>query len=170
MSDPFLGEIKILAFGFPPKGWARCDGQLLPINQNQALFSLLGTMYGGNGQTTYALPNFKGRAPVHVGGGHTQGEAGGETAHTLTAAEMPPHTHGVTASTAIPPDANTAPFNSVLATAPLNLYAGFNAASAVAMNDSVISPAGSGQAHQNLQPSLVLLFCIALQGIFPSRN
>jgi microcystin-dependent protein len=170
MSTPFLGEVKIFTFNFAPKGWALCNGQLLPINQNQALFSLLGTMYGGDGRTTFALPNLKGRTPVHVGGGHTQGEAGGETAHTLTSQEVPPHTHAVPASTAVPPDANTSAENSVVATAPLNLYAPFVAGNAVGMNQSVIQAAGSSQAHQNIQPSLALEFCIALVGIFPSRN
>src|SRR5919199_1024895 len=98
MAEPFLSEIRIMSFGFAPKGWATCNGQTLPINQNQALFALLGTTFGGNGQTTFALPNLQGRVPVHVGGGHTLGEAGGEQAHTLTQAEMPTHTHAVAAS------------------------------------------------------------------------
>ena len=100
MSEPFLGEIKIISWNYPPKGWAFCNGQMLPINQNQALFSLLGTMYGGNGQTTFALPDFRGRVPIHVGGGFTQGQAGGQEFHTVTAAEMPAHNHPVKATSA----------------------------------------------------------------------
>ncbi len=170
MATPFLGEVKICSFNFAPRGWAMCNGQLLPINQNQALFSLLGTMYGGDGMTTFALPNLKGRVPVHVGPSLNQGQSGGEIAHTLTGQEVPPHTHLVPASTEIPPDTNTSADASVVATAPLNLYAPFVQANAVGMNPSVIQPAGSGQAHQNIQPSLVLTFVVALTGLFPSRN
>jgi microcystin-dependent protein len=170
MATPFLGEVRIFTYSFAPKGWAVCNGQLLPISQNQALFALLGTMYGGNGQNNFALPNLQGRAPVHVGQGFIQGQAGGEVTHTLTAAEMPAHTHNVPASTEVPPDANTVAAASVVATAPLNLYAPFVAGNAVAMNPSVIGTAGGGQAHQNLQPFLTLMFCIALVGVFPSRN
>src|SRR3954462_581001 len=100
MSQPFMGEIKIISWNFPPKGWAFCNGQFLPINQNQALFSLLGTMYGGNGQTTFALPDLRGRVPLHVGGGLTQGQSFGEQAHTVTQGEMPTHNHFVSASNA----------------------------------------------------------------------
>src|SRR5947207_4921137 len=111
MAEPFLSEIRIMSFGFAPKGWALCNGQLLPINQNQALFSLLGTMYGGNGQTTFALPNLRGRVPIHFSSGHTQGEAAGEENHTLNLQELPAHTHilngSTTQATTVTPDVNT---------------------------------------------------------------
>ena len=166
MAEPFLSEIRIFSFNFPPKGWAFCNGQFLPINQNQALFALLGTTYGGNGQTTFALPNLQGRAPMHFGNGHTLGEAGGSTAVTLTMQQMPQHIHllNVTnnAATATAPD-NTV----VVAAAPSNAYGA--AGNLVAMAPTVGNVGGS-QPHQNMQPYLGLNFCIALQGIFPSRN
>jgi microcystin-dependent protein len=170
MSEPFIGEVRPMSFGFAPKGWALCNGQLLTINQNQALFSLLGTTYGGDGRTNFALPNLQGNAPVHVGGGLTQGQRGGEVSHTLTVAEVPPHSHAVPASTTLAPDANTDPTNSVVATTNANVYAPFTQPNAVAMNASVIATAGGGTAHENRQPYLAVNFCIALQGIFPSRN
>src|SRR3954470_1898359 len=111
MAEPFLAEIRIMSFNFPPKGWALCNGQLLPINQNQALFSLLGTMYGGNGQTNFALPNLQGRVPIHIGQGHTQGEAGGRESETLNNQQLPTHNHvlngSTTAATTIAPDTDT---------------------------------------------------------------
>jgi microcystin-dependent protein len=166
MSTPFLAEIKILSFDFPPKGWAACNGQLLPINQNQALFSLLGTTYGGNGQTTFALPDLRGRAPVHLGGGGVQGQVMGEENHTLTQSELPSHVHGVQGSSA---DAAgpVAPGN-VLAGTPSAAYAPSPANTALAAGS--VSNAGGSQPHANMQPYLVLNFVIALQGIFPSRN
>jgi len=165
MAEPFLSEIRIMSFVFPPQGWALCNGQFLPINQNQALFSLLGTTYGGNGQTTFALPDLRGRVPIHFGAGHTLGEKGGEQAHTLTQTEMPMHIHflnGTTADT----DTNLAASN-LLGTA-TDLYTSF--AAPVALNPASISNVGGSQAHQNMQPYLTLSFCIALIGIFPSQN
>ncbi len=166
MAEPFLSELRIMSFNFAPKGWAMCNGQLLPINQNQALFSLLGTMYGGNGQTNFALPDLRGRAPVHVGGGFIQGQRGGEEAHTLTQQELPAHTHLLQASSA---PANTpSPAGNVLATTANAIYGGpTNLATLV---PGSVSNVGGNQAHENRQPYLALTFCIALQGIFPSQN
>lgn len=165
VAEPFLGEIRLMSFVFAPKGWAPCNGQLLAINQNQALFSLLGTTFGGNGRTTFALPDYRGRTPIHVGNGHTVGESGGEQAHTLTQAELPVHTHGVQAARANGSTPN--PTGQMLAnhlngyTAPTNL---------TALQGGTIGNVGGGQAHINMQPFLTLSFCIALQGIFPSPN
>lgn len=164
MANPFLGEIKIISWNFPPKGWAFCNGQLLPINQNQALFSILGTTYGGDGRQTFGLPNLQGRTPVHVGNGITLGEMTGETAHTLNISEVPAHTHTPLASSATPslPGAS-----GNLWCAHPNLYsAAFNNA----MDPSCITPTGGSQPHENMSPYLVLNFIIALQGIFPSQN
>lgn len=165
MSDPFLGEIKIISWNFPPKGWAFCNGQFLPINQNQALFSLFGTMYGGNGQTTFALPDLRGRAPIHVGDGFTQGQAGGQAAHTLTNSEMPAHFHFAQAFNANG-DVVT-PGGALLGTVN-NLYG--PVANLVALNPATITNVGGSQAHENRMPTLVLNFIVALIGIFPSRN
>jgi microcystin-dependent protein len=166
MSQPFLAEIKIISWNFAPKGWAFCNGQFLPINQNQALFSILGTTYGGNGQTTFALPDFRDRVPFHVGNGHILGERGGEDAHTITTNEMPTHLHQVSGS-----NANTglqvAPTNNVWSTSTQNP---FETSANSAMNPGTIANTGGSQPHQNTQPYLVLNFIIALQGIFPSRN
>jgi microcystin-dependent protein len=168
MSEPFLSEIRIMSFDFAPQGWALCNGQFLPINQNQALFSLLGTTYGGNGQTTFALPDLRGRVPIHVSSGHALGEAAGEQAHTLSIAELPAHVHSLngstTQATTVTPDTNTV----LSASTPQNIYA--PAANLVAMAPESIGNVGGSQAHQNMQPFLVLSFCIALLGIFPSRN
>jgi len=167
MSDPFLGEIKIVTWNYNIKGWAFCNGQFLPINQNQALFSLLGTMYGGNGQTTFALPDFRGKIPMHVGGGHTQGETAGQYAHTLTQSEMPAHTHfmNVTNNDGTSPNPSSA---DILSKAVANSYGG--ASSLVAMNAASVGNVGGSQPHDNTQPFLALNFIIALQGIFPSQN
>lgn len=166
MSDPFLSEIKICSFNFPPRGWALCNGQLLPINQNQALFSLLGTTYGGDGRVNFALPDLRGRAPLHFGRGHTLGEVGGEQAHTLTSGEMPTHIHSANASSAAGNDPTP---GAHLLASPLS--ASYRApGTAVALAASTIGNIGGSQAHQNMQPYLVLSFCIALQGIFPSQN
>jgi microcystin-dependent protein len=170
MSDQFIGEVRLMAFNFPPKTWAQCNGQLLPIQQNLALFSLLGTQYGGNGSTNFALPDLRGRVAVHAPHGSALGEAGGEISHTLSTSEIYPHSHGVSSSPATPPDTNIDPTNSVVATAPLNLYGPFTTQNAVAMDPSMILPAGGSMGHENRQPYLVINFCIALQGIFPSRN
>jgi microcystin-dependent protein len=165
VSEPFLSEIKIVSFNFPPKGWALCNGQLLPINQNQALFALLGTTYGGNGQTTFALPNLRGRAPMHVGA-HTLGEAGGEEAHTVTMGELPAHTHLVNASDANATTGNPAGNVPARATTPM-----YRAPTALtSLHPLSVSNVGGSQPHENMQPFLVLSFIIALQGIFPSTN
>jgi microcystin-dependent protein len=167
MSEPFLAEIRIVSFNFAPKGWALCNGQLLPINQNQALFSLLGTTYGGNGQTTFALPDLRGRTPLHMGNGLVLGERSGEEAHTLLLNEMPTHTHMLSASNQ---PANVGePNNAYWGT--LNAGTIFsNGAPNTTMNSALVTTVGGSQPHTNMQPSLVLNFIIALQGIFPSRN
>jgi len=170
MGTPFMSEIKILSFNFPPKGWAFCNGQLLPINQNQALFSLLGTTYGGNGQTTFALPNLRGRIPIHMGNGHTQGEASGSTAVTLSQQQMPAHTHMLQASSS---EGNTPlPFangtGTVLAALPPKIYGA--PSNPTTLHPSTVTNLGGSQPHNNMMPYLVLNFCIALQGIFPSTN
>ncbi len=166
MAEPFLCEIRIMSFNFPPKGWALCNGQFLPINQNQAMFALLGTMYGGNGQTNFALPNLRGRVPVHIGDGIVQGQAAGQESHTLTNAEMPAHVHFVkcTSSGASSED----PMNLLPGRAAGNAYGA--ATNLVAMAPETMTSVGGSQAHENRQPYLVLNFCIAMQGIFPSRN
>jgi len=166
MAEPFLSEIRIMSFVFAPKGWALCNGQLLPINQNQGLFSLLGTTFGGDGRVNFGLPNLQGRVPIHVGNGHTLGERGGEQAHTLSISEIPVHTHVVRPSRA-PAPTNTPAANGVLsASVAANLYAA--PANVAAMSPSAIANTGGSQAHLNMQPFLTLSFCIALQGIFPS--
>ena len=167
MSTPFLGEIKVISWNFPPKGWSFCNGQLLPINQNQALFSLLGTTYGGDGRVNFGLPNFQGRTPVHVGGGFTQGQAGGETSHTLVQSEMPQHTHTAQVQAA---NATTGtPNGNLLAGVPSIAYSN-SLTNLTTLVPGTISNAGGSQPHANQQPYLVLNFIIALQGIFPSRN
>ena len=164
MGTPFLGEIKIISWNFAPRGWAFCNGQLLAINQNQALFSLFGTSYGGNGQTNFALPDLRGRAPIHVGGNFSvQGQKGGEPTHTLTQSEMPMHVHLAQASSK---NADQ-PLGGVLGAAN-NVYQKFS--SPVALQASTISNVGGSQAHENRMPLLVLNFIVALQGIFPSRT
>jgi microcystin-dependent protein len=167
MADPFLSEIRIVSFNFAPQGWALCNGQLLPINQNQPLFALLGTTFGGNGQTNFALPDLRARIPLHVGSGHTLGERGGEQAHTVSVAELPTHTHTAQASSAVG-DAPT-PTGFLLAkTSGVDVFA--PATNLVAMSAQSIANTGGSQAHQNMQPFLALNFCIALQGLFPSPN
>jgi len=165
MSEPFLSEIRIMSFGYAPKGWAQCNGQLLPINQNQALFALLGTTYGGNGQTTFALPDLRDRVPIHTGNGHVLGERAGEEAHTLAVAELPAHTH-VLAGTSTNAD-SPIPTGNLLGAAN-NAYA--SPANLTTLHPSTISSAGGSQPHENRQPFLALNFCIALQGIFPSTS
>lgn len=166
MAEPFLSEIRMMSFVFAPKGWALCNGQLLPINQNQALFSLLGTTFGGDGRVNFALPDLRGKTPIHVGSGHTLGERGGEQAHTLSIAELPTHTHVLSASTTIA-DAPI-PGGFVLARSNDNIYGA--ATNLVAVNSASVANTGGSQAHLNMQPFLTLSFCIALQGIFPSPN
>jgi len=165
MAEPYLSEIRIMSFNFAPKGWALCNGQLLPINQNQALFSLLGTTYGGDGRVNFALPNLQGRVPIHMGNGHTLGESAGEQAHTLSIAEVPTHTHGAWATANVGDTLN--PTNNVLAAAS-NVYR--TADSLTALNPASVTTVGGSQPHENQQPYLTLNFCIALQGIFPSPN
>lgn len=180
MSEPFLAEIKMFGFNFPPRGWATCDGQVLPINQNQSLFSLLGTVYGGDGRTSFGLPDLRGRVPIHVGQRsgsgttHTQGSKGGTQAHSLAAAETPTHTHTLNPTSS---DGNTPLPDSALPTGG-NHLAAFNNSYAdasvppgdlVNLTPTTVTSTG-GAAHNNIQPSLVIEFAIALQGIFPSRN
>lgn len=167
MAEPFLSEIRIMSFGFAPKGWALCDGQLLPINQNQGLFSLLGTTYGGDGRVNFGLPNLQGRVPIHMGSGHTLGERGGEQAHTLSISELPTHTHTLNGTS----NSGTAliPSNNLLA-ATNNQFYQTSVSSLVALAAGTLANVGGSQAHLNMQPFLVLNFSIALQGIFPSQN
>ena len=172
MSEPFLAEIRIMSFGFPPKGWALCNGQLLPINQNQALFSLLGTTYGGNGTTTFALPDLRSRVPVHQGQGpglssYAEGQAGGMETVTLAAAQMPQHTHPVTASGSAATSDN--PAGRTLARPASHIYHPEPGQHAV-MNANMLGEAGGSQPHENIQPYLTVIFCIALAGIFPAQN
>jgi microcystin-dependent protein len=166
VSEPFLGEIKIMSFNFAPKGWAFANGQFLPINQNQALFALLGTTYGGNGQTTFALPDLRGRAPFHLAPGHSLGEAAGQESHTLTVAELPAHTHIVNGSRSDGNDPTVT--GHVPADSPSQIYSA--PAALTTLHPSSVSTVGGTQPHTNLAPYLVLNFCIALQGIFPSQS
>ena len=165
MSEPFLAELRIVAFSYPPRGWAMANGQFLPINQNQALFSLLGTMYGGNGQTTFALPDMRGNVPVHVGNGHTQGERAGSEAVTISLQTMPTHTHFVTASSSAA--STPAPGGNFWASGGQQIYA---TTQNTAMAPATINNQGGSQPHTNLCPYLVLNFIICLTGVFPSQN
>ncbi len=164
-----MAEIRLFSFAFAPKGWAMCNGQLLPINQNQALFSLLGTNFGGDGVTTFALPDNRARVPMHVGGGYIQGQAIGGAGHTLSVSEMPQHTHILTGSSTVG-DQKVPNGNLLAANAPANTYATPAAPNLGTLHASSVSGAGGSQPHENRQPFLTLNFCIALQGIFPSRN
>ncbi|WP_111656950.1 phage tail protein [Isoalcanivorax indicus] len=166
MSEPYLGQISVFSFNFAPKGWALCNGQLLPINQNQALFALMGTMYGGNGQVNFGLPDLRGRAPLHVDGGIVQGQPLGSAAVTLSQAEMPPHTHPVSASNTAAD--RTTPVGNIWARPAANAYG--EPVSGTAMRGDLVTEAGGSQPHNNMQPYTVLSFCVALQGLFPSRN
>lgn len=180
MSEPFLSEIKVVSFNFPPKGWALCNGQFLPINQNQALFALLGTTYGGNGQTTFALPNLRGRVPIHFGGSHNLGEAAGSTSVTINIQQLATHNHILRGQTEVmqPDDNAQNPAGRTLAGARTLLQGGTvvgvqlygQASNLVALNPQAVSNTGGSQPHNNMMPYLVLNFIIALQGIFPSRN
>ncbi|MBO6551427.1 MAG: phage tail protein [Roseitalea sp.] len=172
MSEPFLAEVRIMAFNFPPRGWAFCDGQILPINQNQSLYSLLGTTYGGDGRTSFALPDLRGRTPIHVGrsnGGqfHTEGQKSGEETHALAANEMPQHTHNVEASSTDGNSINTT--GAVLAREVGGPYSA-SASNLANLRSGTIANVGGGQSHENMQPYIAVNFCIALQGLFPSRN
>jgi len=178
MSEPFLAEIKIISWNFPPKGWAFCNGTLLPINQNQALFAILGTTYGGDGIRTFGLPNLQGRAPTHVGSGIVLGQQGGETQHTLTINELPAHTHALAAAnaaaapaasggdlpsgTVVPAKGQAEPSGTTV-----NIY---GSPPSTAMSPTGLGTTGGSQPHQNMSPYLVLNMIIALQGIFPTRN
>jgi microcystin-dependent protein len=164
MSSPYLAEIRIFSFNFAPKGWAQCNGQLMPINQNAALFSLLGTTYGGNGTSTFALPNLQGCLPLHTGNGFVLGQTGGEASHTLLFSELPSHTHLATASSTPANLGN--PTGNLWATG----NAAYNPAANTVMSSAAIASNGSGQPHENRSPFLAVNFCIALQGIFPSQN
>lgn len=170
MSSPYLSEIRMFAFNFAPKDWSMCNGQTLAINQYTALFSLIGTTYGGNGVTTFLLPNLRGNVPLHfgTGGGQilTMGQTGGEPNHTLTLQEMPQHTHPVKANSAAT-TATAVAGTSVPGSGNLNAYA---ATPNTNMNPAIVGNNGSSQPHSNMQPYLVVNFCIAMQGIFPSRN
>lgn len=171
MAEPFLSEIRIMSFAFAPKGWALCNGQLLPINQNQALFSLLGTTFGGDGRVNFALPDLRSRTPIHVGQGHTVGERGGEQAHTLSIAELPTHTHAANATSdphVVSPENYQPLASDALFAVVNNLYTG--AAALTSLLPGTLAGVGGSQAHLNMQPFLTLTFCIALQGIFPSPN
>ena len=171
MAEPFLSEIRIMSFGYAPRGWAMCNGQLLPINQNQALFSLLGTTFGGNGQTNFALPDLRANVPIHVGSGFTLGQKGGEQAHTLNISELPLHTHTAQATsdphTTSPENYQPVPNDGLFAVVN-GLYTG--PASLTALMPGTTANVGGSQAHLNMMPFLVLNFCIALQGILPSPN
>jgi len=164
MSTPYIGEIRVVSFNFAPKGWALCNGQLLAINQNQALFSILGTNFGGNGVQTFALPNFQGRAPMHFGNSFVLGQIAGEENHTVIITEMPTHNHLVSASSATP-DAGSIANNSWAANP-----GAYGSSVTTTMSPASIGNQGGNQPHTNMQPYLVLNFIIALQGIFPSRN
>lgn len=166
MSEPFLAEIRIVGFNFAPRGWAFCDGQILPINQNQSLYSLLGTTYGGDGRTSFALPDLRGRTPFHVGDGVTLGQKKGEETHTLSADQMPQHDHTLKASSTAgaQPIAN----GNVLARSASQIY--LNPTNLGAMQATSVTNVGAGQTHENMSPYLAVNFCIALKGLFPSRN
>ena len=167
MSTPFLAEIKIISWNFAPQGWAFCNGQFLPINQNQALFSILGTTYGGNGQTTFALPDLRGRAPLHRGNSNTLGQKGGQEAHTVTMTEMPQHLHFGQATSNV--GDQITPTNAfVLARRAAETYR--DPTNLGVMHPTTVSNVGGSQPHNNMQPYLVLNYIIALIGIFPSRN
>ena len=168
MAEPFLAEIKLMSFSFAPRGWAMCNGQLLPINQNQALFALLGTTYGGDGRVTFALPDLQSRVPIHAGAKHALGERGGELTHTLTRAEMPTHTHSVQAS-ATATSGSATPSGRFLGAA-AGAYRPPAGATLATLRPGAVTKVGGSLAHDNAQPFLTLNFCIALQGIFPSRN
>ena len=181
MAEPFLSELRMFSFNFAPKGWALCNGQLLPINQNQALFSLLGTTYGGDGRVNFALPNLQGKTPLHFGNGFTLGQSAGETAHTVTPNELPTHTHmvrgnntnGIAGLAGITPDATKAVAQALVSlqgggTTSAQMY-GTGSPSRV-MQPATIGNTGGSQAHTNMMPFTTLSFCIALQGIFPTPN
>ncbi|MGH1427600.1 MAG: phage tail protein [Arenicella sp.] len=165
MSEPFLAEVRMVGFNFAPRGWAFCDGQILPINQNQSLYSLLGTTYGGDGRTSFALPDMRGRTPLHVSSTHREGQKSGEETHTLAANEMPQHQHSIQGSTT--EVSTNVPDNHVVG---VNPGAPYSANRNGTMGSNQLRNTGGGQAHENMQPYLAVNFCIALRGLFPSRN
>lgn len=175
MAEPFLAEVRIVGFNFPPRGWAQCDGQILPINQNQSLYSLLGTTYGGDGRTSFALPDLRGRVPIHVGqapgqsGNYTAGAKGGEENHTLSVQEMPSHTHQPLQATNTDGSAQ-APAGNILARTVSLAYESNASTIGPNIQPGTVSSVGGGQAHANEMPYIALNFIIALQGLFPSRN
>ncbi len=168
MSEPFLAEIRIVGFNFAPRGWAGCDGQILPINQNQSLYSLLGTTYGGDGRTSFALPDLRSRTPIHKGDSHSLGQKGGVETVTLSAAQMPSHTHNSVQATNNASTSDEIGTGVVLGKAGANAYGSLS--TKVGMKAGMVTSAGGSQAHNNTQPSTVVNFIIALQGLFPSRN
>ena len=174
MADPFVAEIRIFPFNFPPKGWAWCDGQLLPLSQNTALFSLLGTTYGGNGKSNFALPDLQGRAPMHPGQGpglslHDLGETGGSETVSLRESEILSHSHALMCLPA-PGDSPTPQANSIARVIGATPYQGPAGSALTMMSDQMVAPAGGDQPHNNLQPYLTFYFCIAMQGVFPPRT
>jgi microcystin-dependent protein len=170
MSNPFLGELRIMSFNFAPKGWALANGQLLPINQNQPLFALFGTTYGGDGRVNFALPDLRGRVPVYVGQGITLGQRAGEENHTLNQSEMAAHNHTLTGSST--PADQVSPADNLLGTGNPATFTAYSTSTSnlIPLVPSSILNTGGSQGHVNMQPYLVLNFCVALQGIFPSRN
>jgi microcystin-dependent protein len=170
VGEPFIGEIRMFSFDYPPKGWAPCDGQTMPILQNQPLFSLFGTMYGGDGRQTFGLPDLRNSVAISFGGGHVQGERAGEIAHTLTRNEMPQHPHFIYASGNQATD-NT-PTEALMLSASLGafLYSPFNAGAVQPLAANFITPVGQNQPHDNMAPFLAINFCVSLTGIFPSPN
>jgi microcystin-dependent protein len=175
MANPFVAEIRIFPFNFPPKGWAFCDGQILPLSQNTALFSLLGTTYGGDGKSNFALPNMQGNAPMHPGQGpglslHDLGETGGSDTVTLLESEIPSHSHSVEASTTSAASPTPGPTVTLGKANGITAYSTITNANIVSMSDNTVAPAGGDQPHNNLMPYLTLNFCIALQGVYPPRT
>lgn len=168
MSEPFLAEIRIMGFNFAPRGWALCDGQILPITQNQSLYSLLGTTYGGDGRTSFALPDLRSRTPISVGNGHQQGEKSGSETEQLSVTQMPQHGHALMGSSNAA-DTNN-PSNSQLGAVTSNVYNNTEAGNLVTLATNALANVGANQGHENMQPFIALNFCIALLGLFPSRN
>lgn len=168
MGDPYLSEIRLFSFAFAPKGWSLCNGQLLPINQNQALFSIIGTIYGGDGTTTFALPNLQGSVPIGASDAYPLGKAGGENVHVLTTNEIPAHNHTISANPSTDGGTNIIA-GDVIGASTTNIYAS-NAPTLTSLVSSTISNAGLSQGHQNMMPSMAFTFCIALQGIYPAQS